>query len=1157
MMSNSDIEKLRRYMLIVLWTMISLCIFVPTCFTQENTPSNKWQDLTIVDIQYKCDGDFSLDKVRSATVIQSGDIYSRSQIRKSIESIYAVGGFSDVKVDVQPKENSVLPLLGGTRGVAVTFILVNQIKTRNIQLTGNKKIIRDDIIEILKLRAGQEFSESLAQSDVNSIRDLYKLYGYLNTNVTFSTKIDNKTKDVDVTFSITEGGQPIITEIILTGTNKAVVEPLTLIKAMKETKLGWTYKGQKILDLDAKSVEEIYRQREYLTAKVKSTEALYDPEIIKQYEGRGSHFIAKGIDPEDMKNGSVVILIEIDQGRRIYMKINGNKNISDDEIKKTVALQRMRSVNESVIRRSRDDIEKIYKARGFYLVDVNYNIMKDMVWNFDSEENIADWQTSDKSKPIEVSEGLLKIPEASLVPPNPPNERTPSIETSVDIDTNIYLKAQVRMKISSEISTETSTRSVGRLYWTTDKTKKWNQKRSQPFQVIIDNQFHDYEIPTYKNKRWSGTIYNLKLEPVEISKASVTIEWIKVTTEFIPIVFNIKENRQIRIMKPISIVAPLVPPSNGRTDEGKKLEIDTDQIRKQMLTRKKSIMSFWLLKKYFPTGILDEDIFAGDLRAIQAFYEDNGYTSSVINETRTTVPEKGRIDITITIDEGPRTLVKEVIIEGNIDEVLKPEEIFSRLNVVSKFDSQNITEKDSISHYKMTSLVPPSNGRTESKPFREYDLVADRSFLSLRYADKGYLAEIEPIRLFSEDKTEVNIIYKITPGKQIKLDGKIEITGNKRTKKRIIEKELSKTLTRDKIFSFSELEKSAQNIRDLGLFESVKTDAKPVGDSDDLYSLVVNVKERDARSVSLHTGYTSAEGFQGGIEASDINLFGTARRINGKAQIGTQGRKVEAEYNEPKFLSRILGADSIGLINVYPYSELSETGYKELRKGITAGVSWRFFTSSTLKLDYRYDVLDYTLDKKRAVTKIGRLETLFQRDGRDNLLNPRKGTFEGLSVEYANPVLGGVETFTKLSANAMLYKRLFGNVIMAIGTKAGRAWGLGNGERVLAPELFRMRDYQTPRGYKWATTDIGNILLNGSLEVRFPVYKSFGAALFFDSGQSYQKTSDISINSMRSSVGFGLRINTPIGPIRLDYGYPIHGDGNRNYWPDIAFGNPF
>lgn len=1096
----------------------SICVFVSVCYAQENTISDQWrqwQDLTVVDVQYKCDGDFSLDKVRSATVIQIGNLYSRSLIRKSIENIYSVGGFSEVKADVQPKEN----------GIALTFILINQMKTRDIILMGNKKIVRDDIIEVLKLRPEQEFNESLAKADVNSIRDLYKLYGYFNTSVSFSTNIDNKTKDVDITFNITEGGQPIITEIILTGTNEAVVESRTLLRAMKEIKLGWTYKGQKILDLDAKRVEEVYRQREYLTAKVKSAEALSDPETIKQYDGKGRHFIAQGITPDELKNGSVVILIEIDQGRRIYVKINGNGNIKDDEIKSAIALQRMRSVTESVIRRSRDDIERLYKSRGYYLVEVSYNILKDIVWNFNTDGNAEGWQTLDKSKPIEVSGGLLKIPETS------------GIETAVDIDTKIYPKAQVRMKISSDSNADTTTRSIGRLYWTTNKSKKWNQKRSQQFQVIIDNQFHDYEIPTYKNKRWSNTIKGLRLESVDIPKASVAIEWIKVTTEFIPIVFNIKENRQMRIIKPIAIVAP----------EGKKLEMDPDQIRKQMLTRKKSLMSFWLLKKYFPTGILDEDVFAQDIKAVQAFYEDNGYTTSVINEARTTVPKKGRIDITITIDEGPRTFVKEVTLEGNLDGVLKPEEVFSHLNVISEFNPQDITEKDSISHYKVD---PP-------KPFREYDLVADRSYLSLRYADKGYLAEIEPIRSFSKDQTEATITYKITPGKQIKLDGEIEITGNKRTRKRIIEKEISKTLIKDKIFSFSELERSAQRIRDLGLFESVKTDAKPVGDSDDLYSLVVNVKERDARSVNLHTGYTSADGLQGGIQASDINLFGTARKLSGNAQIGTQGKRVEAEYDEPKMFSRVLGQDAIGLIDIYPYSEISETGYNEVRKGLTAGISWRFRTTNTFKLDYRYDILNYTLNGNKGATKIGRLEANFQRDGRDNLLNPKKGTSEGLSLEYANPVLRGVETFTKLSGNAMFYQRLFGNVVMALGARAGRAWGLGNGERALVPELFRMRDYQTPRGYKWATTDIGGILLNGSLEIRFPVYKSFGAAIFFDSGQIYHRTSEISVNTMRSSVGLGLRINTPIGPIRLDYGYPIHGDGKRNYLPDIAFGNPF
>ena len=240
-------------------------IFVLTCLllicqyseAQDNISTanwEKWQDLPIIDIQYKSDGNFPLDKVQSAVTIKIGDTFSRLLIKKSIENIYSIGEFSEVKVDAQLKGD----------GMALTFTLVKQIKTRNIQLIGNRKLSRDDMLETLKLRIGQEYSESLAQSDVNTIVELYKFYGYFNTNVTYSTKIDNKTKEIDVTFTIVEGGQPVITEIIFTGTNKAIAEPKALLRAMKETKLSSTYKGQKVLDIEAKNIEEIYRQREYL-----------------------------------------------------------------------------------------------------------------------------------------------------------------------------------------------------------------------------------------------------------------------------------------------------------------------------------------------------------------------------------------------------------------------------------------------------------------------------------------------------------------------------------------------------------------------------------------------------------------------------------------------------------------------------------------------------------------------------------------------------------------------------------------------------------------------------------------------------------------------------------------------------------------------------
>jgi len=405
--------------------------------------------------------------------------------------------------------------------------------------------------------------------------------------------------------------------------------------------------------------------------------------------------------------------------------------------------------------------------------------------------------------------------------------------------------------------------------------------------------------------------------------------------------------------------------------------------------------------------------------------------------------------------------------------------------------------------------------------------------------------------------TNATITYKIAPGNLILLSDKIEIQGNKRTKNSVIEREFSKPLVKDKIFSFSEIEKSAQRIRNIGIFESVNPETQEVGASDDLYNLVFKVKERDARSVNLHVGYTSLEEFQGGIEASDINLWGRAHRLSGKAQLGTQGKRIEGEYAIPKIFPGLRRSDVFGVISVYPYSEYTDVDYSEIRKGGTAGASWNFRANNTLKLDYRYDVLEYNLYGENEVTKIGRIEVSSQRDGRDNLLNPRGGSFYALTFEYANPKLGGLEQFTKLSLNSMYYARLLGNAVFALGLKTGYAWGLGGTERVLAPELFKMRDYQTPRGYNWETRDIGDFLLNASMEIRLPIYKWFGIALFFDSGHAYDGISGFDINIMESSVGLGLRIITPIGPVRLDYGYPIHGNGKRDYWPVFAFGNPF
>ncbi len=1102
-----------------------LCLLISVNAYAQNQSVDLFKnpsEFKIFSVNYKYEGDFSKefkDKVSMVTVVEKGKPYIRSDIRKSIENIYSLGGVADVRCDTQINEN----------GVLITFIIIKQRMTNNVYLEGNKRLSDKSIREVIRLTKGQEYDESIAERDVNAIRDLYISFGYLNADVSFTSSIDNKSNTVDVTFKISEGTQPIVKKLIFTGTNEAIVDTTQLLRMMKEIKLGSPYKGQNALNSDVKIIEEKYREKGFLTARVWRTLATSDEEILKQYEGIGRHFNIADFQSSPSQDNFITVIVEIQQGRMVYIKINGNKHIKDKDIINATAINRMRSVSESVKRRSRDEIENLYKSKGYYEVKVNYNTLKDIVWDFNTDT--GGWESPENPDNVKISNGLLKILNSS-----------PILSQQLQIDTEIYHRIQIRMRIDPRNIPIDYPKPYGAFYWITNKSKKWSDKKSEKFDVLLDNQFHDYEI--LMGDEWSDIVTQIQIKPLNLMGADIEIESIKITTELIPIVFDIEENKQMRITE-IAIMAP----------EGKSLTMDKEKIKKQMLTRKRSIFSFWILKKIFHDGILDETIMQEDLRAISALYKDNGYINPSVVSKIDTDPKEGKIKVNIIIDEGPKTFVTELILEGNNRNAVSDKDIISDDNLnsklavlnwgnnVHKFKKENLTTYENYSVYK---VIPPS-------VFQEYDITADSSYIASLYADKGYFADVKYNTRFSEDWTSVSIIFHIDQGNQVKLDDKIEIRGNVKTKNKIIEREISKELTKNKIFSLAEIEKSAQRIRDLGIFDNVRPDTQPILGSDNIYKLIIDVKERNSKSINMNTGYSSSEGFRGGIEASHINLLGTARKISGKAQIGTQGQRFESEYIEPK----IFGTNAFGVVNIYPYSEYIEKEYKEIRKGLSAGISWRLRRVNMVKLDYRYDVLEYNLDKGMEVTKIGRIETTLQRDSRNNVLNPEKGAYYGLSLEYANPKLGGFETFTKLYFNNMYYYKLFNNIVLAGGIRSGYAWGLGGTEKVLTPELFRMKDYPTPRGYKWGKENIGNVLLNTSIEFRFPIYKWIGAACFFDSGQVYDGISGFDINEMRSAVGIGLRLVTPVGPFRLDYGYPIRGDGNRRRLPEIAFGNAF
>lgn len=168
-------------------------------------------------------------------------------------------------------------------------------------------------------------------------------------------------------------------------------------------------------------------------------------------------------------------------------------------------------------------------------------------------------------------------------------------------------------------------------------------------------------------------------------------------------------------------------------------------------------------------------------------------------------------------------------------------------------------------------------------------------------------------------------------------------------------------------------------------------------------------------------------------------------------------------------------------------------------------------------------------------------------DSRDNVYDPHEGKRIGYSVEWAGG-LGGDFDFTKWTADWRYYYRAGGENVWALNLGAGYASG-----NMPLSQRFTMGGSDTLRGYE-DDQFRGNSMLKATLEYRFPIVKKVQGVLFTDNGYAWDKRHEdaFDMGLIKSSYGVGLRINSPLGPVKLDYGYGE--DGGKFHF---SFGGQF
>ncbi len=554
------------------------------------------------------------------------------------------------------------------------------------------------------------------------------------------------------------------------------------------------------------------------------------------------------------------------------------------------------------------------------------------------------------------------------------------------------------------------------------------------------------------------------------------------------------------------------------------LTFSDKKILKLMRTRRDSL---------FTSGLYREEVLDLDLERIRSFYYQNGFLDVQVAYEKSFGPEKKRMYITVRIDEGKQYLVGEIKIQGGV--VFPEKEIRDRL----KIKPGDMFNKDEL----------------------KYDIANAQSF----YFEKGYItAEVSVDTVFNTETGKIDLVYNVVENELAYID-KIKIRGNTKTRDIVIRRELR--AYPGQAFDGEKLKRSKERLYNLGFFQEVSYDTEPTR-LPDRRDLVVNVKEAKTGEFAFGAGFSSVERFVGFVELAQRNFdisnwhtfTGAGQDLRIKAEFGTSRREYELSFTEPWIFNYPLSFGIDGYNRVRERSGTTGYSYDEQRTGGDIRLGKEFTEFVRADLMYRFESVDISnvpdtasqgLKDEVGRNNISSLVLGLTRDSRDNIYNPSRGLVLSCSGEVAGGPLGQDKDFTKIIGSFNFYKTFLEELLLELKVVAAGADTFSDTDSLPIYERFYAGGTNTIRGFKERTVGPkdssgevvgGESILYGTCEFTHPILKLFKVAAFYDFGNVWENLGEFASGDFKYSVGIGVRVKTPIGPVKLDYGYPLKVD---------------
>ena len=558
--------------------------------------------------------------------------------------------------------------------------------------------------------------------------------------------------------------------------------------------------------------------------------------------------------------------------------------------------------------------------------------------------------------------------------------------------------------------------------------------------------------------------------------------------------------------------------------------IETKEIRQTIETQAPSIKP-WVKKPE-----LDPDVFKDDIQRIKELFANNGYYDAVVDYKLNYNDTGDRVKIYITIEQGSPVILRS-------------------LSIVIKNPAQR-GNPDGEEYLDIRQKIIETIPLEAEKEFSPNKFEQAKSDINLICSNLGYPKhEIESEALVNRSEKWAEVSFNIIPGDKYRF-GNIEIVGNKKTPTYLVRRDI--IFEPGEVYSLEKVSESQTRIFQLGLFKSVIIN-QIYNDDTLTVDTLITVVDRKLGSIRFGVGFGTIDIIRGQIGWTQRNFLGGGRNLEVLTKASFIVQLIQTSITQP----HVIGRDSelTALVN---FQRDDLPGYEG--SSVISSLTLSKRLSRHLRGNGSFNVIYSRINSQATRTPIEQSQenvflTTFggglNYNTTDNIFDPKKGVFADQRFETALKLFGSNVNYLLSFTDIRLYKEIKKDIVIAKRLQFGMLYPFGSTGEFDVPifKRFFAGGSNSVRGFpfqKLGPLDSnedplgGNSLLVGNLEVRFPFYADLGGVVFLDYGNVFPDSFSYPLDKLKYAVGTGIRYNTIIGPLRLDFGYALNPNPDLN-----------